>query len=373
MDMGTVYHKLTSKIKTEICEYKDFRTSRHIVVFESDDWGSIRMSNRKDWESLRKMGYAVDTRPYEKYDTLESASDLASLFEVLCHHKGADGRHPIITVNMLMANPDFDRIAAGNFQDYYYEPIAETYTRYFGNASAMMVFRQGLDAGVIMPQFHGREHFNVSRWIKGLQSGDPDLLTAFRYNMCGIAPKDNPNKGNDLMKSLYAESMEEQSIIEDILKDGLFMFEQMWGFRSQSFVAPCYCWNSRIEEILKSFGTMLIQTSRAKKVAFRSPCKFFFSGERNQYRQTYSIRNCTFEPAIRVQDNSLDAIMNRVDYLFSKHKIVVFSTHRVNYVSGIDETNRTKTLELLDNLLKSLLDRYPDIEFKSSDMLIDIL
>ncbi len=362
-----------NRIINKTCERKDFRTNRHIVVFESDDWGSIRMSNRKDWEELRKQGYAVDKRPYERFDTLESPSDLEALFEVLSRHKDSNGNHPVITANMLMANPDYEKIEEAGFQEYHYEPISETYTRYFGDSRVLDIMRQGMDAGVFMSQSHGREHFNVAMWMKGLQEGDEDLLTAFRYGMCGIAPKTHPEKGNQMMNALLAYDESEQKKIDDIVVEGLRMFERQWSFKSKTFVAPCYLWSNHTECVLAENGVRLIQTSRMDKPAYNTPAQYHYTGQNNGYGQVYSVRNCSFEPATSEPKVTIESILGQINTIFAQHKIAVFSTHRINYVSGISEDNRTNTLHLLDQVLTALIKRYPDVEFLSSDKILALL
>lgn len=351
---------------------KDFRTDRHIVVFESDDWGSIRMPRHEGWEKLLQMGYAVDRRPYERYDTLESPTDMEALFDVLRKHVDSKGNHPIITANMLMANPDFEKIENSGFKEYYYEPIAGTYTRYFGNSRVLELMRQGIDEGVFMPQSHGREHFNVSQWMRGLMCGDEDLLTAFHHGLCGIAPRSNPGVGNQLMKALLAENDEEQLMIDSIVSQGLRLFEEMWGFKSKTFVAPCYLWSFHTEKILSISGVRLIQTVRSNKPAYQSPSRYFYSGQTNDLGQFYGIRNCRFEPSTHEGGESADALMSQIERVFSMCKIAVFSSHRINYVGGINEENRTHNLQILDDFLTCLLKKYPDTVFLSSDKLIDI-
>ena len=372
MKLSRLYTGIRRRLYTSITEKFDYKTDRKIVVFESDDWGSIRMSNRRAWEELICLGYAVDKRPYERYDTLESPADLEALFDVLCKHKDAEGKHPVLTANMLMANPDFEKIKEDNYHAYHYEPISKTYSRYFGDTKALCILKQGLDAGVFMPQSHGREHFNVAQWISGLQSGDEDLITAFKYGMCGIAPKTHPDKGNQLMNALRAVNEKEQSEIDIIVQEGLGMFEQMWGFKSATFVAPCYCWNNQTEEVLIRNGVKLMQTSRSNKAAYQSPIKHFYSGLQGKNGLLYSIRNCSFEPATNEGGAYVDSLMKQVDNAFAHKKIAVFSTHRINYVSGIDERNRTNTLQILDEFLTKLLRKYPSTVFLSSDKLIDL-
>lgn len=365
-------NSIRSRLQIKIAEHHDFRTSRHVVVFESDDWGSIRMSNKNAWDELLRLGYAVNKRPYERYDTLESAEDLEALFDVLSKYRDCKGNHPIITANMLMANPDFERIRESGFQDYYYEPIATTYESYYGNTKVLELMRQGYECGVFMPQSHGREHFNVMQWLKGLRDGNEDLLTAFRYGMCGIAPKEHPELGNQMMKALCAETEDEQHNIDAIVTESLQMFEKMWGFKSKTFVAPCYCWSERTERVLANGGVELIQTSRAKKTSYRSPVDYYYSGKRNGFNQVYSVRNCDFEPSTKVENTMVDALIKQVTNAFSNHKVVVFSSHRINYVGGISEKNRLKTLVILDKFIHTLLECYPDTEFLSSDKLIKL-
>ena len=69
---------------------------------------------------------------------------------------------------------------------------------------------------------------------------------------------------------------------------------------------------------------------------------------------------------------NVESLMQQVDNTFKKRKLAVFSTHRINYVGGIDEQNRKNTLQLLDDFLTKLLHKYPDVVFLSSDKLIDI-
>lgn len=363
---------ISYQINSLLFERKDFRTTRKIVVFESDDWGSIRMSNKKDWDSLRKLGYAVDKRPYERFDTLESAEDLEALFDVLRKYKDCNGNHPIITANMLMANPDFEKIEQSGFLNYYFEPIAETYKHYFGDSKVLDMLRQGYEEGIIMPQSHGREHFNVTQWMRGLQSNDEDLMTAFKYGMCGIAPKNHPEQGNQLMNALLAIDEPNQKEIEKIVVEGLNLFEQLWGFHSQTFVAPCYCWNERIEQVLYNENVKLIQTSRINKKAYCSPKRYFYSGMHTDGGLLYSIRNCVFEPATVPGKSDVDALMAQIENVFKRNRIAVISTHRINYVGGIDINNRDKTLHLLQEFLTRLLKKYPNVEFMSSEKLIKI-
>jgi glycosyltransferase involved in cell wall biosynthesis len=78
-----------------------WRTNRKIVVFESDDWGSIRMPSISVLQELRAFGIPVDKSPYCRFDALESNTG-----ELKCYFK--DGENAVV----VEAN-DIDAISKG--------------------------------------------------------------------------------------------------------------------------------------------------------------------------------------------------------------------------------------------------------------------
>jgi hypothetical protein len=51
------------------------------------------------------------------------------------------------------------------------------------------------------------------------------------------------------------------------------------------------------------------------------------------------------------------------------NKPAVISTHRINYMGGINPENRTQGLDQLELLLKKLIKKFPDVQFISTDEL----
>ena len=372
--VSRVINGFLNRLCTWRCNIRDFRTSRHIFVIESDDWGSIRMSSREAWDSLKSMGYHVNERPYERYDILESNEDVNILADVLLRYKDIRGNHPVITMNYLSANPNFEAIKKNGLREYCHESIEDTYQKYPQNHHKVLTLvRQGMNEGVFKPQCHGREHFNVLAWMRALQTDDIDVHNAFLYNMCGIAPKNTPQFGNHFMVALESRSKTEQAYVCSAVKEGLESFESLWGYPSISFVAPCYTWNDKIESVLQKHHVQLIQTTRMQRRSDKLKNEFRFSGELNKFYQFYSIRNCYFEPATSQDpDNEVENCLMAIHKTFEKNKIAILSSHRINYVSGIDCRNRDRTLSALDNLLSKVISRYPDVEFMSSDQLVKV-
>ena len=98
------------KLISSFTDIPGWRTKRHIVVIESDDWGSIRMPSIESYNRLLAAGIRVDKCHYCTNDTVASTDDLELLFEVLTSVKDKNGKAAVITANSLVANPDFDRI-----------------------------------------------------------------------------------------------------------------------------------------------------------------------------------------------------------------------------------------------------------------------
>src|SRR6056297_3463585 len=99
-----MYNKLKNILASNLANILGWRTDRKIVVFESDDWGSIRMPSKNVYHKCLKAGYRVDKIAYERYDSLASEDDLELLFDLLTSYKDINGNHPVMTANVLPAN-----------------------------------------------------------------------------------------------------------------------------------------------------------------------------------------------------------------------------------------------------------------------------
>lgn len=343
-----------------------WRTKRNIVVFESDDWGAIRMPSRDVYKKLLSEGYSVDKIAYESNDSLARVDDLCALFEVLSKYKDRNGNHPVITANCVVANPDFERIRDSDFQQYFYEPITETFKRYNGCENSFSLWKQGMMEGLFHPQFHGREHLNVTRWMNALQTNDIDTRHVFDYGLMGLFPKDNYSQGNVFQVALDNTWSGFQQL-EEILADGLDMFEQLFGYKSKTFIAPCYTWHPQLEKRLYEKGVIGLQGMVYQKVPGEKPIRHYM-GDRNPLGQVYTIRNCFFEPTKKI---TIDECINRINCAFRWHKPAVISTHRINFIGALREENRTENLKQLESLIQCIFKNWSDVEFISSDKLVE--
>ena len=160
--------QIINKLKKQLYQAPGKRTKRKIVVFESDDWGSIRMPSKAVVEELKNKGFAVEKCRYMQNDSLESNDDLKLLFDVLSFRQ----KKPVITANFLTANPDFESIEADGFENYHYENLETTLSKYPKHDQVKSLWIKGIEEGLFQPQLHGREHLNVSRWMTDLQKNN---------------------------------------------------------------------------------------------------------------------------------------------------------------------------------------------------------
>ena len=160
--------------------------ARKLVVFESDDWGSLRIPSAEVMSELEENGIDFSSNPFNSLDALESDEDLTSLFDLLSGFRDFRGNHPVITANCIVANPDFEKVQASHFNEYHWESIEATYAKSPQSKNAYRIFLQGMKSGVIWPQLHGREHLNIDQWLAALKSGDPQILKAFALGVFAI-------------------------------------------------------------------------------------------------------------------------------------------------------------------------------------------
>lgn len=369
--------ELKHTLTHNILNIPGWRTNRKIVVIESDDWGSIRMPSRQVYEKLLSKGIRVDSLSYNRYDSLASEDDLTALFEVLNSVKDKNGNPAIVTANTIVGNPDFDKIRKSNFMEYHYEPFIETLKRYPKHQQSFKIWREGMDSSVFKPQFHGREHLNENRWLKALQNNIGNVRMAFDHGMYDLSTSLKLSE-NSFMETLNFESVNEISFQKTSIQEGLNLFEKLFGYKSLTFIAPCYTWSSELNQTLKDSGVNALQGNwfqfkPIEGIEHKFKKKFHYTGQRNRLGQLYLVRNTAFEPSNNPYFDWVNNALNRANIIFRWGKPLIISSHRLNYIGFIDNKNRDNNLPLLKIMLDQLLKKWPDIEFMSSDQLAHLM
>lgn len=354
-------------------------TRRKIVVFESDDWGSIRMPSKESRDKLINAGFDFSNQPFNLYDALESNDDLTALFDLLKKHKDAIGRNPVFTAVSIVANPDFEKVKAYDFQQYHYEAFTETLNRYSNSDNVIDLYKQGISEKLFVPIFHGREHLNTQRWLRALQSGNKAVHKTFENEITAIHIGPNNEFLGDFQAAFDLDVPEDVEYMKDVLTEGLDLFEKLWGYQSPYFVVTNGPFNNALEKVLCDKGVKYILGERLQYEPLgngKFKKHFHYIGMTNKYKQIYLTRNAMFEPSIPdlgLNNNSIGNCLKSIERSFRWGKPVTICSHRLNYIGRIEEKNRTNNLVLLDELLSAILKLWPDVEFMTSIELGDLI
>jgi hypothetical protein len=356
--------------------YRGWRTSRKIVVIESDDWGSICMPSPEIHEKLIRDKYRIDLCPYATYDSLASEDDLRLLFSALADYRDNKGNHPVITANTVMTNPDFLKIRDSGFTGYYYELFTDTLKSYPQHTGSFDLWKQGMRDRLFYPQFHGREHVNINAWLVALQDAGSMYQSVFKHNVCWLGPSQNESNQISVRASYDTNQIEEIENHKQALREGLSFFESIFGYTSKSFIAPNFIYHPDLEPTLSEMGVRYIQGMKYQKLPLmgndsRAMVRHF-QGEKNGLGQYYLVRNCVFEPSQYPEhhDNVGECLKGIRNAFFWK-KPAIITTHRLNFIGFIHPENRERNLEQFRELLRSILKKWPDVEFMTSAELGD--
>ncbi len=58
-----------------------------------------------------------------------------------------------------------------------------------------------------------------------------------------------------------------------------------------------------------------------------------------------------------------DSCLRDIGHAFSWKKPAIISSHRVNYIGSLDKSNIDHGLQQLDTLLKTIVKKWPEVEF----------
>ena len=343
-------------------------TKDKYVVFESDDWGSIRMTSQSAFEKLEKLGLdlrSFDAERYNLNDTLATSSDLENLFNILNTFTDSAGNKAVFTVACVVANPDFERIREADYTEYFYEPFTDTLKRISGCEHSFELWLEGMRQKIFVPQMHGREHLNVCAWMKALRKNDRQTKLAFNEGIWGFVPDQRSLPETDFQAAFLLTGSDDLEFHKKTLQEGLDLFERIFKYRAEYFVPPNGIFNNLLNLTLRRNG---VKYRSAAKVQYesigvgRTKKIIHWLGQKEKYGIRYISRNCFFEPS-QPGRNWIDSCLNDINIAFRWHKPAIISTHRVNYISGLNPMNRDVGLSQLKALLQRMIKYWPDINF----------
>lgn len=351
-----------------------WRTKRKILVISVDDYGAVRISTKEARNRLNQAGFPARNR-FDALDTLETKQDLEMLFDTLRSVEDQTGRPAIFTPFAVPCNINFEKIAKTGYKEYYYELLPETYHKLsaidpHSYAGAWELWKEGIETGLLKPQFHGREHINIKVFEEKLRMQDPELLTCLE-NRSFPSISDSGYKTISPLAAFDFWTFEENERFHSIIKDGLNQFENVYKYQATNFAPPSYSIHSKLYQTLKKEGirfvdTALVANEHQGNGTYKRKINYTGKGDEGLH---LVVRNVVFEPSADRDIDWPSYAMQQIEAAFRWHRPAIISSHRVNFCGHIDPANRREGLRALKELLERVTTRWPEVEFMAADEL----
>lgn len=370
---------LKNQLFQNIKNIPGWKTNRRFVAIAVDDYGNVRVDSKKALENISKKNPNKAQR-FDLLDTLETREDLEMLYEVLAGVKDKNGKPAVFTPYALSCNIDFERMQEEGYETYRYELLPVTFKKLSNLQSEAYegvweLWREGIDKGLMRPEFHGREHFNLKVFEEKLAKKDPAIMVSLENrSLANIGSSGYSSIGWTAAFSFW-DPVEDTKRFPEIIKEGLDAFEKVYGYQSKVFTPPAQQFPAHLEGELKNWGLQALDRPfyQGKHLGFGKYKKQFASmGFKKAQDRVELVRNVVFEPTNGNIDHVAKA-MAQIEAAFRWNKPAIISSHRVNFCGHIDPKNREKGLGDLKKLLKSIVDKWPEVEFVSSGELVGII
>ena len=341
-----------------------FAFGRPLVLLQSDDWGRAGVRDQECWDELRALGINLGERIYDFY-SLETAEDIAAIVSMLESHRDSTGRPACLEMNFILANVDFAKVSANNFQRIYLRTLIEGLPDGWKRPRLFEAYREGMSSGTLSPALHGMTHFCQQAVERHLQDpGERGLLLRnlwkagvpyihWRMPWIGFEYWD-PEAG---VERDFLTLAAQQSLIESAVEG----FTRFFSNAPRSACAPGYRANSSTHHAWAKCGIQVAQNGPQAAM----PPHFDGNGTLHLYR------SMDFEPAV-MPEFSLDACVRAAEDCFARGLPAIVSIHSINFHSALRDF-RSRTLGLLDEFLAALEAKHPDLLYLRDEDLYDLV
>ena len=311
-----------------------------VLVIESDDWGAGMLSQTGALDDLRKL---------------------------LSYHCDHTGRHPVMTLGIVLAIADTEAIRATAGREYLRIALDDARL-----APVLAALRAGIGEGVFVPQLHGMEHYwpaavmaaaqtdkRVVAWLTGdVLPRTEDLPSPLQSRWTAAA----------VLPSLPLSTPD----INDAVATEASAFQRIFGTTAQVAVPTTFVWNDEVERAWSVHGVRCIVTPGTRleyRDAQGRPAgdgRKILNGEFGQNGVLYVVRDQYFEPALGHRtEQGLAALARQT----ACARPTLLETHRFNFLG---ETANA-ALQELNNLLGKACANYRTLRFLSTQEIAEAM
>lgn len=313
-----------------------------VLIIESDDWGP---GPPGDAETLQRLA------------------------QILGRYRDGAGKSATMTLGMLLAVPDTEKMRQADGRHYHAASISEPR---FGPILAAI--RRGIHDGVFSPQLHGMEHYwpdavmkvsrtheSVRAWL--VQNGVPrheDLPAALQSRWIDASILPSRELPGEVVAAAAARETE--------------AFRQIFGIKPSVVVPPTFMWTDATEAAWSSAGVRVVVTPGSRYHSRDGSGKLVGAGERIYNGETgesgmvYVVRDDYFEPAL---GHRAERALVALEANTRVARPTLLETHRFNFIGP--SAQKEDALRETERLLRSVVERVPHIRFMSTTELADAM
>lgn len=305
-----------------------------VMIFESDDWGP---------------------GPDVHGDILDKIIELLSKFT------DSEGRHPVMTLGVILAIPNRQKIQEAEFTEYRASFLKEI--QYASIKNAMI---GGVDRNVFHLQLHGLEHYWPENLMAALLNGRIiDWLNSGEFPETEQLPSELQSRWIDL--STLPSSPLQQGQIELAVANEVREFFTTFGRQAKVVVPPTFVWDHNVEsawhsqciDYLVTPGRMCNGRDKTGKPIVTG--SLIYNGQQSKSGLIYVVRDEFFEPSLGHTALKVKESLKKKTRLGQP---TLLEIHRFNFTQAAEQ--REDALKQLEQSLQIAQKAFPNLRFLST-------
>jgi hypothetical protein len=306
-----------------------------VLILESDDWG---------------------------YGPGEQSRELDRIADVLAAARDRLGRHPVMTLGVVLAGPDTDRMRVEGCRTYYRMTLADPRLALVRNAMS-----RGMARGVFSLQLHGMEHFWPDCLMRESAANAQirDWLMAPGFPSTEVLPPQLQSRWIDgtVLPSRPLPVTEATAAASEECR----VFAATFGAAPEVAVPPTFVWTEDVESAWAAAGVRVVVTpgkrceSRDREGHPVPGKRDYYNGAAGQKGLSYVVRDTYFEPSLgQTHQGALQALARNTKL----GRPTLLEIHRMNFLG--DERLAQRALDEVTGLLTAACAKYPGMLFMST-------
>ena len=326
--------------------YRRKKLREKIIIIESDDWGLERASSNDAIEWMKKK-FGGDKLSRWSLDSLETADDMNSLFDLLEDYRNKFPAPPVITANFITHNFDYTERSRLRFRS-----INSLNGENREVTERKKLYKTAVEQKYIFPQLHGYSHDNITEAEKYFETEEGKEAFERKFFAARSTIKSN--------LSFLQGEMSKNNNEHNKLKEASDEFAKFFGFRPVSFIPPTFIFEKGMLKTVSDCNIKLIQSANRLTDSLKRKQRYPYFKKSNGF--FWSVRNARLDPHPEYKFYH-EQCLKSIETAFKDKIPAVIDFHRVNFAGRFNPEYRDTTLTELKKLLDGIYKNWSDVKF----------